>query len=462
MKFKSMMNELFKFIDRSLMKFKDNAGIERLSMFSEWLSQYDNNNNNNYHNENDIIYLPISNTKHKIIISSFNQHISILTSIRLPKKVIVYGNDEKSYSFLIKGCEDLRQDQRIEEIFKLMNTILNKHSPCAKNKISLKTFDVIPMTKKLGIIEWINNTTPLNNIISFSMQNLISHQSNWTLHTSAPMQARQNWYSKLGKNLSLTEQHLLALISNNHSEIIKAFISHVNLMPKRALKRALVHYLTSAEDVLITKTHFIRNYSALSIACYILGIGDRHLDNFLINTYNSEVVAIDFGISFGKGLTQLIPELVPYRLTNQIVNVMHPEGILGVIRQTMIEVLSAFKGSKNNVLDYCEVFVKEPLLDWGIDKENESIKKVEIVNMKLNGYNPVKIMLREINAMPRLQSKIKDILKTILYGINGDNVRLQNKNENYVDIDIQVDILNELATDPNLLGRMWIGWSPFI
>jgi DNA-dependent protein kinase catalytic subunit len=106
--------------------------------------------------------------------------------------------------------------------------------------------------------------------------------------------------------------------------------------------------------------------------------------------------------------------------------------------------------------------VKEPLLDWGIDKENESIKKVEIVNMKLNGYNPVKIMLREINAIPRLQSKIKDILKTILYGINGDNVRLQNKNENYVDIDIQVDILNELATDPNLLGRMWIGWSPFI
>ena len=36
------------------------------------------------------------------------------------------------------------------------------------------------------------------------------------------------------------------------------------------------------------------------------------------------------------------------------------------------------------------------------------------------------------------------------------------KEHRNVEVDIQVDLLNEQATDPNLLGRMWIGWSAFI
>lgn len=29
-------------------------------------------------------------------------------------------------------------------------------------------------------------------------------------------------------------------------------------------------------------------------------------------------------------------------------------------------------------------------------------------------------------------------------------------------VDTQVDVLLEHATDPNILGRTWIGWSPMI
>ena len=43
-----------------------------------------------------------------------------------------------------------------------------------------------------------------------------------------------------------------------------------------------------------------------------------------------------------------------------------------------------------------------------------------------------------------------------------DGVRVRNRNKELLDVETQVDILNEMASDPNLLGRMWIGWSPFI
>lgn len=38
----------------------------------------------------------------------------VLNSLRKPKKIKIYGSDEKSYSYLVKGIEDLRLDQRIE------------------------------------------------------------------------------------------------------------------------------------------------------------------------------------------------------------------------------------------------------------------------------------------------------------------------------------------------------------
>ena len=48
---------------------------------------------------------------------------------------------------------------------------------------------------------------------------------------------------------------------------------------------------------------------------YLLGIGDRHLENFLVDTQDGEVLGIDFGIAFDSGLHLAVPELVPFRLT---------------------------------------------------------------------------------------------------------------------------------------------------
>jgi FATC domain len=42
-----------------------------------------------------------------------------------------------------------------------------------------------------------------------------------------------------------------------------------------------------------------------------------------------------------------------------------------------------------------------------------------------------------------------------------NSLRRQNL-QNNLPIDMQVDILLEHATDPNILGRTWIGWSPMI
>lgn len=119
-------------------------------------------------------------------IVSFGEKLLTMSSIRKPKRLTIHGNDEKEYMFLVKVCdsesqllavpshgfvihclvpsqggEDLRLDQRIEQLFEVMNVILKESGPAAKRGLRLGTYKVIPMTGSVGMIEWVKNTRPL-------------------------------------------------------------------------------------------------------------------------------------------------------------------------------------------------------------------------------------------------------------------------------------------------------------
>ena len=74
--------------------------------------------------------------------------VSPQSSLRKPKRITIRGNDEKDYPFLVKGGEDLRQDQRIEQLFVLMNDIYMADPTCRSRRLTLRTYQVIPMTPR--------------------------------------------------------------------------------------------------------------------------------------------------------------------------------------------------------------------------------------------------------------------------------------------------------------------------
>ena len=48
-----------------------------------------------------------------------------MSSLRKPMRITVRGDNEREYMFLVKGGEDLRQDQRVEQVlaFTLCHTL---------------------------------------------------------------------------------------------------------------------------------------------------------------------------------------------------------------------------------------------------------------------------------------------------------------------------------------------------
>lgn len=174
---------------------------------------------------------------------------------------------------------------------------------------------------------------------------------------------------------------------------------------------------------------------------------------------------------------------MPFRLTRQLIAVLSPEGLQGELRHAMIYCLNALRKHKNLILDCCEVFIKEPLLDWVKAAKNKELnliqqkstdsfatqeeeiawfprKKLEIVKKKLSGYNSAHIMYDEFLSTKHARTNYAQKLVDVIMGPE-DSLR---RGMAMCDLstDQQVDILIEHASDPNILGRTWIGWLPHI
>lgn len=49
-------------------------------------------------------------------IASFAPQLVVITSKQRPRKLTIHGSDGEEYTFLLKGHEDLRQDERVMQV----------------------------------------------------------------------------------------------------------------------------------------------------------------------------------------------------------------------------------------------------------------------------------------------------------------------------------------------------------
>ena len=63
---------------------------------------------------------------------------------------------------------------------------------------------------------------------------------------------------------------------------------------------------------------------------------------------------------------QPLPELMPFRLTQQFINLMLPLQKSGTLQSVMIHTLRALRSNHDLLLDTMDVFIQEPSLDWQV------------------------------------------------------------------------------------------------
>uniref|UniRef100_A0A674JBQ4 DNA-dependent protein kinase catalytic subunit n=1 Tax=Terrapene triunguis TaxID=2587831 RepID=A0A674JBQ4_9SAUR len=410
-------------------------------------------------------------------ISGFDERIKVMESIRKPKRINIRGSDEREHPFLVKGGEDLRQDQRIEELFDVMNIILSQDAACSQRNMQIKTYKVIPMTTRLGLIEWLENTCTLKN---FLMESMTEEEKDDYHSRKGPRIMYSDWLSKMAGKENGIARYKTMYSRANRTETVVSFRNRETSVPGDLLRRAFVKMSTAPEAFLSLRSHFASSHALMCISHWILGIGDRHLSNFMINMETGGMVGIDFGHAFGSATQFLqVPELMPFRLTRQFINLMLPMKESGLIYSVMVHSLRAYRTEPDLLVSTMDVFVKEPSLDWQNfelkqlkkggtwSKEVNTaeinwypLQKVNCAKRKLAGANPAVLTCDELRLGHEKSPAYKEYV-AVAQGSRDHNIRAKEPEDGLLE-EIQVRCLLDQATDPNLLGRVWEGWEPWM
>ena len=131
----------------------------------------------------------------------------------------------------------------------------------------------------------------------------------------------------------------------------------------------------------------------MTIYTNILGIGDRHLDNLLVDTKTGQIVPIDFGICFGMSASLLgVPELIPFRLTPQMISVLEPLNMKDLLRYRMIQIFNCLKleNHMENIQTVLDIYITDPLVEWmksPVMKKEEMQQLLKVSKLQLPGIS---------------------------------------------------------------------------
>lgn len=85
------------------------------------------------------------------------------------------------------------------------------------------------------------------------------------------------------------------------------------------LQRVLWLKSPNSEIWLERRTNYTRSLAVMSMVGYILGLGDRHPSNILLDRFSGKIVHIDFGDCFESAMRrEKYPEKIPFRLTRML------------------------------------------------------------------------------------------------------------------------------------------------
>jgi phosphatidylinositol kinase/protein kinase (PI-3 family) len=309
-----------------------------------------------------------------VTIAWFAPTMHVITSKQRPRRLQIHGSDGKDYGYLLKGHEDLRQDERVMQLFGLVNQLLNSTPSTSRKDLAIARYAVVPLSPNSGLIGWVPNCDTMHVLIR-------EHR-----------EAR-----KIPLNL---EHRLMLAMAPDYDNLplvnkVEVFRHALDNTPGNDLAQVLWLKSHSSEQWLDRRTTYTRSLAVMSMVGYLLGLGDRHPSNLMIDRYSGKVLHIDFGDCFEASMhREKFPERVPFRLTRMLVKAMEVAGIEGNFIGTCQRVVTVLRSNKDSVLAMLEAFVHDPLINWRLlanqtTVQNESSAEPSNANSAANNSGSV-------------------------------------------------------------------------
>nr|CAD7431238.1 unnamed protein product [Timema monikensis] len=354
-------------------------------------------------------------------IHSFENKFEYLGGVTLPKKFTCTDTNGIKHALLVKGQDDLRQDAVMQQVFTIMNMLLRENKETNKRKLLIRTYKIVPLSQRSGVLEWCRNTMPMEDYLV----SIKGAHKRYFPDDYSNNQCR----SLMNKACKLSNAERLKVyldICTHFHPVFHHFFLENFRTPGVWFER---------------RQAYMHSVATSSMIGYILGLGDRHVKNILLDKTTAEIIHIDFG----KILPT--PETVPFRLTRDIVDGMGVSGIEGVFRKSCEKTMSVLRQNQVTILTILEVLLYDPLYAWTITP-SEGFKRQHKDQGPIRDSD--REATKEVNklaerALTRLKQKLDGTEDGTVTSVNG-----------------QVNKLLHQARDPVNLSRLYDGWQPFL
>lgn len=235
----------------------------------------------------------------------------------------------------------------MEQVFELCNNLLGRDRETKRRRLLVRDYKVIPLAAQAGVIEFVDNTITLC-----------------------------GWLETAHKRYAISYVPSIKELRESMSRVsgdgVEARIRKFKSILQR-VKPVMRHYFTEAHRKpsawFAMRLNYVRSVATTSIVGHVLGLGDRHVSNILIDRLSGELIHIDFGIAFDQGKLLRVPETVPFRMTGDMVDGMGISGTDGVFQRCAEETLRVLREGSEVIMTVLEVFRHDPLHSWTANED---------------------------------------------------------------------------------------------
>lgn len=411
----------------------------------------------------------------------FSSKIKVMLSKARPKRLTAYivphdrtttANDNKirnnnnemqpgdigEMHFLVKqeAKGDLRKDARLQDLNIVINRLLTlsgkgRHQ---RRRLHLRTFSVVCLSEDSGILQWVPNTVSLRNCVAESYNPQADPRS---------IRRRGARIAKF-QDVSLREKF---------EKCQEIYFKHGNLTRATALYEEqiiqayppvlywwFINKFQDSHSWFEARTRFALSAAVWSAVGSVIGLGDRHSENILIDTQNGECVHVDFDCIFDKGLNLPKPEVIPFRLTPNMIDAMGPTGWEGTYHGGIINAMNTLRVNRATLLSVLEPFLKDPVIDWKRQRTSQKDVKSNLDASSLEAKRSIKVIDERLQGVYNLRNpNSKKIQRT-------DNYQTDPEDEMTHILPLSVEgqvlrMINEATSHENHV-QLYIGWMPWV
>lgn len=343
-----------------------------------------------------------------ITFDGFDEEVTIFHSLQMPKQITIRGTDNKPYRLMVKR-DDTRKDAKVFEFTNMINRLLSANANARKRKLIIENYSVIPLAEDMGVIEFVQDVATMKSVIHHQ-QKKIGHVLN-----------DRKIFGKLDEAQKVVKAKY-SLESSAMDSLVSLFDNICKEFPP-VLHQWFIDQFSDPAVWYLARKDYTTTAAVMSIVGYIIGLGDRHCENILFFKKSGAVLHIDFDCLFDKGATLPTPEIVPFRLTQNMTDAMGITGIEGTFRITCEVTARLVRENEASLMNILETLIYDPLLDWKTqDNPQDHLRKVR---RKIRG------LLDEKEGLPM--------------NVHG-----------------QVDVLIQEASSKENLCQMYGGWAPYV